>query len=131
MLRHLMLYVALAACACQPPVRTGHPGDPRIGAARIFTERYAHSRFARWDIRATAAGSDCAVLLVRTSQVMDDSLVEAIHYGAGAYEIVEGGVQGFSQARAFRGVVYSDPTKRYWTFGVVSESEAEELEPCH
>jgi hypothetical protein len=134
MLRHLMLYVALAACACNPAERAEHPHDPRVGAARFFTERYAHSRFSKWDIRATAAGHDCGVLLITTSQVMDDSLVEALHYGAGAYEVVEGGVQGFSRTRAFRGVVYSDPTKRFWTFGAVSKDEIDDeigaLMPC-
>ena len=130
MLRPLMLCVALAVCACKPAVRTDHAGDPRVRAASFFTERYAHSRFSGWEIRASAAGSDCSVLLVLTSQVMDDTLVEALHYGAGAYEVVEGGVHGFFHERAFRGVVYRDPTGRFWAFGAVSAAEAPELRPC-
>lgn len=126
----LILLVLLATLACKPSLRPPLANDPRVAAAAFFTEQYAHSRFSKWDIRAQAAGSGCDVLLVRTSQVMDDSMIEAIHYGAGPYEIVRGGVQGFYQQRAFRGVVYSDPTKRFWTFGAIAKDEAPALSPC-
>ncbi|HEY0372210.1 MAG TPA: hypothetical protein VGD79_09430 [Thermoanaerobaculia bacterium] len=130
MLRQLLLSLAIGVCACKPALHADRPHDPRIAAASFFTERYAHSRFAKWDIRATAAGDDCGLLLVHTTQVMDDTLVEALHYGAGNYAIVDGGVQTFMRKRGFRGVVYVDVLERSWTFGVVSEAEAPRLKPC-
>ena len=127
MLRRVLLCLLAVVYACQ----ADKPHDPRVDAADYFTRRYADSRFAKWHIRATAAGHDCGVLLVETSQVMDDSLIEALHYGAGAYAIVDGGVQNFLEVRGFRGVIYTDPTKRHWTFGVVPEAQSAEIEPCH
>lgn len=130
MLRQLLLCLVLFACACKPGLFAERPHDPRIAAAAFLTDRYAHSRFAKWDIRAHAAGQDCSVLLVETSQILDDSLVEALHYGAGVYEIVDGGIPGFLQQQGFRGVVYVDGTERRWAFGVVEEEEVPEIEPC-
>lgn len=129
MLRPLLLSLALAACACTAS-DAERTHDPRIEAADYFTERYEHSRFAKWNFHATAAGHDCGVLIVETSQTMDDSLVEAVHYGAGAFAIVDGGVENFLHKRGFRGVIYRDITQRHWTFGVVPEADAKEIEPC-
>ena len=114
MLRRVLLCLLAVVYACQ----ADKPHDPRVDAADYFTRRYADSRFAKWHIR-------------ETSQVMDDSLIEALHYGAGAYAIVDGGVQNFLEVRGFRGVIYTDPTKRHWTFGVVPEAQSAEIEPCH
>ena len=130
-LRFAMKTVALAillAAACAPQPRT--PRYERIAAASLLTDRCAASRLSKWNIRGRAAGADCSVLLVDTSMVLEDSLVEAIHYGTGAYAVVDGGVRRFIRERAFRGVVYRDRTGRVWTYGDLARSEAEELQPC-
>ena len=104
--------------------------DERIAAASQLTKRCAASRLAKWNIRGIAAGADCSVLLVETSMVLDDSLVEAIHYGTGPYAVVEGGVRQFTRVRAFRGVAYRDRIGRVRTYGDLTHTEAEELRPC-
>lgn len=123
--------VALAAClmACAPRQQPS-PRQDRIDAASAFTGRCAVSRLAKWNIRGRAAGADCNVLLIDTSMVLEDSLVEAIHYGTGAYRVVDGGVRHFTRERAFRGVAYRDRTGRVWTYGDLAQREAEELQPC-
>ncbi len=104
--------------------------DGRIAAAHAFTRRYAQSRFSGWNIRADAAGTDCDVLFVNTSIVLDESMVEALHYGAGTYDIDGGGVQHFSRQQSFRGVAYKDRSARVWTYGAVSPAEAEAMTAC-
>jgi hypothetical protein len=124
--RTLGLAVCLIACAPQQP----SPRENRIAAASLLTGRCAASRLAKWNIRGTAAGADCSILLVDTSMVLEDSLVEAIHYGTGAYAVVDGGVRHFTRERAFRGVAYRDRTGRVWTYGELTQREAEEVRPC-
>ena len=124
----LLLSVALlVACESNPkPSRT----DVRVAAARVFTQQYAHSRLAGWNVHATAAGRDCDILLVDTSVIMEDSMVEALHYGGGSYSVAgNGGVEHFCRERAFRGVAYKDPTARVWTYGV-SADEVQKLKRC-
>jgi hypothetical protein len=65
-----------------------------------------------------------------TAMIMDESMIEAMHYGAGAYDVYSGGVQQFCRERTFRAVVYRDPSLRTWTYGAVNETEAETLQPC-
>ena len=102
----------------------------RITDAGAFTHRYARSRLARWNVRAHAAGADCGVLFVETAIVMEDSMVEALHYGGGSYDVYQGGVQQFWHDRAFRGVAYKDSTGHLWTFGNVSDAETSALAVC-
>ena len=109
---------------------TSDSSDNHVAAANVFTNRYAHSRFARWNVRATARGRDCDVLLVETDMVMEDSMVDAMHYGAGAYGVVDGGVQRFYRDRAFRGVAYKDSSGRIWAYGNVSARDAATLSRC-
>src|SRR5437764_651225 len=73
--RFLFLIVLLLACESNPKPS---PVDLRIAAARVFTQRYASSRLVAWKVRAAAAGRDCDVLLVDTSIIMEDSMVEAL-----------------------------------------------------
>ncbi|HEV7238571.1 MAG TPA: hypothetical protein VGQ36_04960 [Thermoanaerobaculia bacterium] len=120
----LMWFLPIVLLGCETR------NDGRITAASSFTERFARSRFADWHIRAKAAGEDCAVLLVETAMIMDESMIEAMHYGAGAYDVYTGGVQQFSRERAFRAVVYRDPSLRTWTYGAVNVTEAETLRAC-
>jgi len=124
-----MFGLCLLATVCAPRQQPS-ARDQHIAAASLLTKRCAASRLAKWNIRGIAAGNDCSVLLVDTSMVLDDSLTEAIHYGTGAYAVVDGGVWHFSLQRAFRGVAYRDRTGHLRTYGNVTQDEAEELQPC-
>ena len=125
--------VAIEAPAPAPAIATVQPRMTtranRIAAAAEFTGRYAASRLESWKVRASAAGADCRVLAVHTSLIMDDSMVEALHYGAGAYDVYDGGVERFYPRQSFRGVVYEDATRHTWTYGEVTAAEAAAL--CH
>lgn len=124
-----VLAVALFAIACAPPQQQS-PREERIAAASLLTQRCAASRLAKWNIRGVAAGADCSVLMVDTSMVLDDALVEAIHYGTGPYAVVDGGVRQFTRLQAFRAVAYRDRIGRIRTYGNLTQTEAEELQPC-
>jgi hypothetical protein len=125
-IRCLMIFALLIAmCDTRP-----HSSSKQVAAARVFTDRYAHSRFAAWKVRASARGRDCDVLLVETDMVMEDSMVEAMHYGAGAYGVVDGGVQRFYRDRSFRGVAYKDSSGRIWAYGNVTAQDAATLSRC-
>lgn len=123
----MILLAALAArCESQRPKAS----NEHIAAAGEMTSRYARSAIAHWDVRARAGGADCGVLLVETKIVMEDSKIEALHYGGGVYDVYKGGVDQFGRDRAFRGVVYRDATGRVWTYGDLSAGEGPALEPC-
>lgn len=125
--RSVGLAVCLIACTSR---QQPSPRQERIDAASLFTRRCANSRLVKWNIRGVAAGADCSVLLVATSMVLDDSLTEAIHYGTGAYAVVDGGVRRFTRQSAFRGVVYRDLTGHVRTYGNLMQGEAAEMQPC-
>ena len=128
-----MRLITLAFCflstACAPRTQPSER-EQRIVAASLLTKRCAASRLATWNIRGTAAGDDCGVLVVDSSTVLDDSLIEAIHYGTGSYEVVKGGVRQFTRDRAFRGVVYRDRTGHVRSYGDLSSQQLEDLQPC-
>ena len=123
----LLMTLALLTAMCDS--RPAKPNN-HVTAANVFTNRYAHSRFARWNVRASARGRDCDVLLVETDMVMEDSMVEAMHYGAGAYGVVDGGVQRFYRDRSFRGVAYKDSSGHIWAYGDISARDAATLSQC-
>ena len=125
--RHcLPILVLVAAMGCD-----SHPQiDARIDAASLFTKRYSRSVLSVWNVRGAAAGADCDVLVIETSVVMNDAMIEALHYGGGAYGVVDGGVQRFYRDRAFRGVAYRDSAGHVWKYGNVTRNEAETLKPC-
>jgi hypothetical protein len=125
---------ALLVLACQQKhavvatsLRGGGQGNDHVAAAQTLTQRYARSRLAEWHVHASAAGSDCSVLFVETGVIMEDSMVEALHYGLGAYDVVDGGVRRFSREHKFRGVAYRDSTGRVWRYDV---NEAMPLGGC-
>lgn len=103
----------------------------QVTAAARLTQRYSQSQFASWHVHASAAGRNCDVLLIDTSLIMADAMVEAMHYGAGSYEVYAGGVRQFCRDRAFRGVAYRDASGRIWTYGNVPTAGRETLAPCH
>jgi hypothetical protein len=106
------------------------PDNAQVTAASELTRECAHSRFEKWHVRASAAGKDCAILLVETAIVLDDSLVEALHYGGGADDVPRGGVQQFSREKGFRGVTYRDASARVWSYGAVSAREENGVAEC-
>ncbi len=125
---HYLILAIAAAAACQSQTPSAAGRDVHVIAANVFTQRYEHSRFAEWKIHARATGRDCRVLLIETSVIMEDSMVESLHYGAGDYGVVEGGVQRFSRDRTFRGVAYKDSSGRIWRYG--DATDADSLKPC-
>src|SRR3954469_23677184 len=128
--RVVIMFVLAIAAACGSEAPSTPTHRSRVVAARLFTEQFAHCGFAGWKIQAHAAGNDCDVLLVQTPVIMEDAMVEALHYGAGAYGVVDGGVQRFARDRSFRGVAYKDASGRFWTYGNVTAARAETLKPC-
>lgn len=130
-LSSLLLLLTVVRCdSNRPPVHSAAPDTAHhIAAANDLTGRFSRSRLASWNIRASASGADCAVLFIEVPIVLDDSMVEAMHYGAGAYALDGAGVQRFADQRAFRAVTYEDKSRRRWAYGV-SRGEAESLAPC-
>lgn len=120
----LVMLIALAACSSDSR-------DVHITAATAFTQHYSQSRLGKWNVRASAVGADCGVLLVEAAIIMDDSMVDAMHHGTGAYDVYPGGVHQFSQERSFRAIAYRDPSGRVWTYGPVPASDPNALAPCH
>ena len=123
----LLLMLISASCGSD---RKLSEGNERIAAANAFTSLYAHSRLSRWDVRAKAAGAGCDILFVQTSIVLEDSMVEALHYGGGAYDVYKGGIRQFCNDRDFRAAAYKDTSGRLWVFGDVTPTEASSLSTC-
>src|SRR4051812_30133840 len=98
-LRPMLSLALLVACWSNPKPS---PDDLRVDAARFVTRQYARSRLVRWNVCASAAGRHCDVLLVETSVIMEDSMIEALHYGGGRYSVIDGGVDRFYRDRSFR-----------------------------
>jgi hypothetical protein len=125
----IFMLILLLVQACTPapaPIRN----DAHVTAAKAFTAKFARSRMSNWNVRANAAGNDCGKLLIETSVILEDSMVEALHYGSGVYDVYPGGVQRFCRDHNFRGVAYRDSSGRVWTYGAVTVAEAEAGEPC-
>lgn len=123
-MRLLLCVVLAAACHPQPA------GNVHVAAASRFTLHYRESNLSAWGIRAQAAGADCDVLVVETAIVLDDSLVEALHYGGGRYDVYGGGVQFFYRQHSFRAVAYKDVAGRFWVYGDLNRPEIGSLAPC-
>lgn len=115
-----------AAIAPLRPERPAH----YVAAAQELGALYSNSPLREWKLRVNAAGADCDMLFIHVSIIMEDAMIEALHYGAGAYDIYEGGPRQFVDDRAFRGVAYQDATQRIWTFGNVTSAEAQQTKFC-
>jgi hypothetical protein len=120
----LFLMVAASACESEQAAANAH-----VAAARAFTAIYSKSRLTGWNVSGSAAGDRCDVLLVQATILMEDPMVDAMHYGTGAYDVIPGGVQRFSRQQHFRGVAYRDAWQRTWAYGV-NPLEAKALAPC-
>ena len=124
MLRHAIALSLLSAFACRAVP------DHHIDAANALTHRYARSHYEKWHVHARATGKDCRVLLVETSIVLDESMVEAMHFGTGPYALEGRGVEKYSDEGGFRGVVYKDPTDRVFSYGDLRDDDPHALPPC-
>ena len=113
--------VLLALLACDFDPRA----DRSVHAALECTELYAEH-----DLRASAAGDDCLVLLMQAETRLSDATVESIQYGTGDVAGYDGGVQQFLEDRRFRAVVYEDADGGLWTFGSITDDEAHSLKAC-
>lgn len=125
-----LIALTIVHCSDEPRLKNRDTVREHMTAARILTNDCAASRLASWNVRARAAGSDCGVLLIETPMILEDAIVEAMHYGTGAYVLYRGGVNHYSRARAFRGVAYKDGSGQLWFYGNLSRAEAESLRPC-
>ena len=125
----LIAAIAIGQCTQeQTPQRSA--AKARIDAARLFTRDCSISRLSEWKVQGRAAGSDCGILLIDTQMILEDAIVEAMHYGTGAYHLYRGGINHFTHERSFRGVVYRDGSGQTWLYGEVSRDEAQTLRPC-
>ena len=106
-----------------------YSSDGRIAAA-TRSPGVMRNRASPLDIHADAAGTDFDVLFVRPPSFLEESMIEAMHYGAGTYDIYDGGVQHFCREQTFRGVAYKDASDRVWTYGAVSVPETEGMTAC-
>lgn len=122
--RLLIVFLLLAACDADTPT------IERIDAARALTKQYDRSSISDWRLRATVAGRDCDVLLVRAAIPLDSTMVEAVHYGTGDSRVSEGGIENFCSLQRFRGVAYSDSKRGLWTYGAITKDEVPTLPPC-
>lgn len=125
----ILLFATLAVVTCgrsTPPVSD----NPYVVEAARFTEVFGRSRRAHWNVRARAVGRDCDVLLIETKVILEDSLIDALHYGSGENTILPGGVYRFCRDRAFRGAAYKDRSGRIWAYGEITASEAARMEAC-
>ncbi|HWW61542.1 MAG TPA: hypothetical protein VN181_09255 [Thermoanaerobaculia bacterium] len=129
MKRIAILFVMLIACERTHPAFPAR-SDAHVTAAAQFTKRYASSPLAAWNVHGIAAGADCAILLVETPMILEDSMVEALHYGEGAYGVYDGGVRGFYERNRFRGVAYKDASGRVWVYGSLNASDTAMLPRC-
>jgi hypothetical protein len=123
-----VLALTIIHCSDDPHLRRSQAIKEHMAAARTFTNDCAASHLASLNVEARAAGSDCGVLLIETPRILEDAIIEAIHYGTGAYTLYPGGVNQFSRAQRFRGVAYKDGSGQLWLYGNLSVTE--ELRPC-
>ena len=125
----IVLLLAAASLSCESNSRPSQDQE-RVHAAVVFNHLYSQTGLAQWKIHARAAGTGCSVLLVETSIIMEDAMVEGLHYGAGAYDAYRGGVEQFLHDRSFRGVVYRDSTKKSWMFGEITDPDVAAMTMC-
>jgi hypothetical protein len=104
------------------------PGkELRIRAANELTRRYANSKLKEWGVSVHATGNDCRVLFIQTPVVMERSMIEAMHYGAGTYSVHERSIDELYREQKFRGVAYRDGSGNVMTFGEITNDETEPL----
>jgi hypothetical protein len=121
--------LAIFGSACEANRAPASDHNIRIASADLFTKKYAQSPLSGWRMRGRAVGSDCDILFVETSIILEDSMIDALQHGNGAYNVHPRGIERFANDHSFRGIAYKDASGRVWTFGRVASTEA--LMPCH
>ena len=84
--------------------------------------------YAKQELEAKVAGTDCKILLVESEAPLDNVTIESIHYGTGEYG-AHGGVEQFAHRR-FRAVVYRDESGVVRTYGSTTLDEARSMPRC-
>ena len=121
MRRLAITLAALLFCRCHEDPQTRRA----LEAAQRFSNQYANQ-----DLKASVAGSDCLVLLIRSHTRLNDTAVETIHYGIGSFTAYKGGAAQFADDEKFRAVVYRDGSGKLWTYGSTTIDEAQSLPSC-
>ncbi|HSY50411.1 MAG TPA: hypothetical protein VLC46_16485 [Thermoanaerobaculia bacterium] len=116
----LATLLILFATACH---QQSSAGRERIASAAALTKIYAGSRVSGLRLEAKAAPMDRSILLIRIGIPVDDSQVEAIHYGTGSFGVTPNGIRRFYLDHRFRGVIYQDATGATWAYGSVRTEE--------
>lgn len=93
--------------------------------AEVFTRAYGNQK-----LQAVMAGSDCQVLLIKSSVPLDRATIESIHYGIGEYGAHYGGAEQFAAEYRLRAVVYRDSAGHMQTYGATTRAEAESMPVC-
>ena len=127
-MKQLITMTVVFSLFCGSNVSTA--SGTRIEAANTLTSQYAQSKFAQWELHAVAAGADCSVLYITTAKVLDDSVIEAMHYGAAPHDVYPGGVNRFYRDQHFLGAAYKDHNGRLWTYGEVTLNRSDRLDAC-
>lgn len=118
--------LVLLLSACHTPERH----QKYIAAAERFTEGSKAI-----GLRASAASSDCDVLVIEADFPLNTRDVEAIHYGPshdiyGAGYMFADGVEPFYFRHRFRAVVYVGDEGKFWTYGATYRDEVKRLKRC-
>jgi len=116
--------ILVAACAKAESERQQQ--ERQITAAEELTALYSKSVLVPWGVEAVAAGVDCKVLFVHVAVIMDDRMVEALHYGGGRYSVTPDGLERFYREHGFRGIAYEDDGRRQWVSGDMRRAEKDE-----
>lgn len=84
-----------------------------ILAADELTGMFHVHPLDEYRITAYASGQDCTTLLLTSTIVLDDNMVEDLHFGGGV-PAYRNGVMGFALARGFSRVKYVDTWGKTW-----------------
>lgn len=125
--------LTLAACTRNPDAaaQRGTVAAAPVNVKRVAADlaaQYSQSQLKDWKLEVMATGSDCRVLFVKTPVIMEESMVEGLHYGVAAFQVREGGIEKYYREHEFRGVTYQDGSGHRWRFGDVGEAEI--FAPC-
>jgi len=88
------------------------------------------SSLGQWDVSVHPAGADCDVLSIESGLILDETMVESMHYGTSSWRIHGGSVYRFMREQGYRGVAYRDRTGKTWTYGAVTADEVKSLPRC-
>ena len=70
-----LLLFAMAIAHCRTKQQPDHRRQLLVNAAKSLTARCATTGLRVWSVKAQAAGSDCRVLYIHTSVVLEDAMI--------------------------------------------------------